>query len=155
MFKHIFFLISILFVAFIVYVFVEFSKTPGEPPFDNTPPPTETIEKNNLIRKELGIRQTKDSWTFYGREKRFKEESWTDSKGECKKVKYDNQFKKIIWEYDMYYSGVTFTSPTPDEGTIWEFLCVCYNYNDKCFYISYSGLNKINELLVCRNMSRM
>jgi hypothetical protein len=114
------------------------------------PPPADKIAQTNNIRRELGIREVQGDWAFYGRQ--FGVETWKQGQFQAKKVCYDDTFEEataegkpptayqysydynnILWEQDYYYTGRTFPSTTPDEGKVWEFLSLLYDYRTKRF----------------------
>ena len=98
------------------------------------------ITETNRLRAKLGIRPIKDSWRFGHRE--FGEEKWGDQSNRlCKVVKRDDQ-ERLAWEFDNYYSGLTFRSADPDSPTpMEEFLVVHYEYGLGRFFINYNGMN--------------
>jgi len=100
------------------------------------------IQKSNAVRRELGIREIKDTWRFYYR--KVTEETWNNGAYQCKKVAYwDNSYSKTKWEEDYYYTGKTFLSipGDPGERISRELFYVHYGYGDKTFSINYMGLN--------------
>lgn len=105
------------------------------------PPSPEKIAASNKIRKELGIREIKHSWSFYGRE--FGGEKWKDGKLLCKTVRYDDGYKTIQWETDEYYSGRRYQHSDPDSNSlVAEELNVCYDYRTERFSIVVSTDNE-------------
>jgi len=100
--------------------------------WSTNPPPAQKITETNKIREEYGIRQIKETWTFYGRE--FAAEKWKDERGyQCKRVHYDENRQTILYEQDCYYTGHTYPSPDVDAGTTWEFLSIVFDYTHKRF----------------------
>ncbi|MGB2808882.1 MAG: hypothetical protein WBC22_14150 [Sedimentisphaerales bacterium] len=102
------------------------------------PPPAEKIAATNKVRSELGIRQIKENWIFYGR--RSGNEGWKDENGNsCKDVMYDKNYEKILSEADYYYSGRLFPTPDPDTfldtSLVDENLQIVYDYRIKRFGI--------------------
>jgi len=100
------------------------------------PPTKEEIEESNLKRKELGIRQIKDTWTFVRRG--YQKIQWEDEKdGSSKQVEYDSDYSNIIWERDDYYSGRTYPCGDPDSPdlNVPEVLVIEYDYAKKEFSI--------------------
>ncbi|MHC4633207.1 MAG: hypothetical protein ACYS9C_18330 [Planctomycetota bacterium] len=109
------------------------------------PPPTENIVATNKIRKERGVREIKDSWTFYIR--RSGKEVWKDkTRWICKNVHYDRYYQEIRYEADYYYSGRTFLSP--DGVTTREKLLIGYFYGPDRFYTYIITDNKQIESMV-------
>lgn len=111
------------------------------------PPPPESIAATNEIRRERGVREIKETWTFYGRE--FGAEKWKDHPEQiCKTVQHDKSYHEIWIEYDDYYSGRTFTEPYPDWGTSRETLSINYFYGPDRFSINVRTDNKEIESMV-------
>lgn len=109
------------------------------------PPPPEKITATNKVRSELGIRQIKENWSFYGR--RSGKESWKDENGNgCKDVIYDKNYETILSEADYYYSGRSFPTPDPDTfldtSLVGEMLQIVYDYRIKRFGIVVSTDNE-------------
>ena len=99
------------------------------------PPSPEKIAATNKVREQLGIRQIKDNWTFYGRS--YASESWKDNRKEpCKNVQHDKKYEKILWEQDIYYTGRSFLSPDRDSGPESEFLVLYYDFRIKRFNLA-------------------
>jgi len=110
------------------------------------PPPPEKIEETNKIRRERGVREIKEDWTFYGRH--FGAEIWKDPSGwSCKKVQHDKSYHEIWIEYDDYYSGRTFLT-FPDKVSFREQLSINYLYGPDRFCISVITDNKEIESMV-------
>ena len=104
-------------------------------------PPPKSIVATNKIRQEHGVRQIKENWTFSYRE--FGAENWKDGQGRsCKRVYYDRNYKRILYETDKYVTGATFPSRDPDGGTSHEKLDITYYYAAKRFVISVTTNNK-------------
>jgi hypothetical protein len=98
------------------------------------PPPAEKIVVTNKVRSELGVRQIKGNWTFYGRE--FGTEKWKYETGSaCKDVMYDRNYETILCEADYYYSGCLVSHPDPDADLVREMLQIVYDYRIKRFGI--------------------
>lgn len=122
-----------------------------------SPPSAERIAQTNKVRKELGLREIKDDWTFEGRKSNkewvklrqkhnrqlglreikddddlvFKiTEYWNDNMGhKCKSVVYD-KYEEILAERDFYYSGRSFQMPDKDTPAK-EFLILSYDYRKR------------------------
>lgn len=111
------------------------------------PPPPESIAATNKIRKERGVRQIKETWTFYGR--RSGKETWKDETGwGCKNVHYDKDYDEIRAESDYYYSGRTFPGWERDGHMIRERLYISYFYGAGRFAITVTTDNKEIESMV-------
>jgi len=109
------------------------------------PPPPESIATTNKIRRERGVREIREAWTFYGRESGS--EIWKDQPERiCKKVHYDRSYDEIWIEHDYYYSGRTFLSP--DGGTLREQLLIGYFYGPDRFSTYIITDNKQIESMV-------
>src|SRR5215467_10207491 len=67
----------------------------------STVPPKDTPQTNQA-RAQIGIRQIKNNWSFYGRE--FQAEKWKDGTNLCKVVQRDNT-AALLWEQDLSSSG--------------------------------------------------
>ncbi|MHC4656015.1 MAG: hypothetical protein ACYTDW_21635 [Planctomycetota bacterium] len=105
------------------------------------PPPPKSVVATNKIRIEHGLRQVKENWSFNYHE--FGAENWKDSQGRpCKRVYYDRNYKRILYETDKYFSGAAFPSRDPDGGTSYENLQITYYYAAKRFVISVTTNNK-------------
>jgi hypothetical protein len=100
----------------------------------STVPPNDTPQANQA-RIQIGIRQIKSDWTFYGRE--FEAEKWKDGTNLCKMVQRDGT-GALLWEQDYYCSGLSYATP---KGTDWEFLAVNYDYATKQASLDYVGTN--------------
>ena len=125
--------------------------------YESTEPPSaEKIVQTNKIRKELGLREIKDDWTFKERKsnkewvkqrqklnerlglREIKDdddlvlkitESWKDNMGrKCKSVIYD-KYGEISTEINFYYSGRSFYSPDND-SPLKECLVLTYHYHE-------------------------
>lgn len=111
------------------------------------PPPPESIATTNKIRRERGVREIKETWTFYGRESGA--EIWKEHPERiCKTVQYDRSYDEIWIEHDDYYSGRTFISIDPDGGTLRETLFINYFYGPDRFSINVLTDNKQIESMV-------
>jgi hypothetical protein len=100
----------------------------------STVPPKDTPQTNQA-RAQIGIRQIKTNWSFYGRE--FQAEKWKDSTNLCKVVQR-NKTGALLWEEDYYYSGISFDTP---KGIQWECFSVHYDYTTKRASLDYVGTN--------------
>jgi hypothetical protein len=107
----------------------------------STVPPKDTPQTNQA-RAQIGIRQIKTNWSFYGRE--FQAEKWKDGTNLCKVVQR-SKTGALLWEQDYYYSGVSFDTP---EGIQWEFFSVNYDYATKQASVDYVGTNAAIATLV-------
>jgi len=115
--------------------------------WSTNPPPPETIAATNKVRKEHGVRQIKENWTFYGRE--FGWEKWKYETGQiCKTVQYDRDYEEIRAESDSYRSGHTFPSTEHDGSTCVEVLVISYYYGARRFAIAVVTGNKEIESMV-------
>ncbi len=97
--------------------------------FSTDPPAGETIRATNVIRQKLGVREIKDTWSFYGR--RSDAEDWLlegANAKPAKRVQYDKEYKNILWEQDYYYSGRMIPSIDGEGGPTEEMLTVTYSY---------------------------
>jgi len=100
----------------------------------STVPPTDT-PKTNQARAQIGIRQIKTNWSFYGRE--FHAEKWKDGTNFCKVVQR-GKTGALLWEQDFYYSGVSYATA---KGIEWEFFSLNYDYTNKRVSLDYVGTN--------------
>ncbi len=115
--------------------------------WSTNPPSAENIAATNKIRRERGVREIKDGWTFYGR--RSGKEEWKDETGwGCKNVHYDRCYKEIRSECDYYYSGRTFTRWNRDRPVFREQLLITYTYGADRFALMITTDNKEIESMV-------
>lgn len=112
--------------------------------WSTNPPPPEKIEETNRIRRERGVREIKEDWTFYGR--RSWKEEWKDEKGRgCKNVHFDRYYQEIRYETDYYYSGRTFHA---FEGETEEILIIYYFCDPDRFSLSIlTGNRQIRSMV--------
>jgi len=99
--------------------------------WSTAPPSPQKIATTNKVREQLGIRQIKNTWTFYGRE--FGAEKWKSNNMPCKTLQHDKKYEAILWEQDSYYTGRRFRSLDEDSGPWTEHLVVFYDYRTKRF----------------------
>ena len=67
------------------------------------------LQKTNKVRKQLGLREIKDTWNFYYRD--LNVDKWKDTEYQCKDVAYwDTSYTEIKWEGDYYYTGKKFVA---------------------------------------------
>ena len=117
------------------------------------PPPPESIAATNEIRRERGVREIKEDWTFYGRH--FGAEIWKEPSGwSCKTVQHDKSYHAIWIEFDDYYSGRTFLTG-PDKVNFRETLSINYFYGPNRFSISVITGNKEIDSMVDGLKERM
>jgi hypothetical protein len=107
--------------------------------------PVSDVAKGNEVRRNLGIREIKEDWEFYLHQ--FGEETWKCGGCECKKVAYNEELNKILWEQDYYYTGVTWTDM---DGTNREVVQITYDYTDGLFSVVYNGQQ--SKLKAVQNM---
>ena len=105
--------------------------------------PVSDVEKTNVVRKELGIREIKDDWEFYTHQ--FNTDIWKLNDSICKTVALSDDSVKILWEEDIYCSGRTWTDY---HGKQSEYMGLIYHYSDKAFYIYYTGNNPDLKALI-------
>ncbi|MHC4676127.1 MAG: hypothetical protein ACYTBZ_26855 [Planctomycetota bacterium] len=120
---------------------------PPKDDWSTDPPAPESIAETNEIRRERGVREIKEDWTFYGRH--FGAEIWKEPSGRsCKNVQHDKSYHEIWIEYDHYYSGRTFLSYPDRELTLRETLFIHYFYGPDRFSINVRTDNKQIESMV-------
>ena len=95
------------------------------------PPSAEKIAATNKVREQLGIRQIKHTWSFYGRE--FGAEIWKSNNMPYKVVQHDKSYETILWEQDNYYTGRQFRSLDRETSSCAELFVVFYDYRKKRF----------------------
>jgi hypothetical protein len=123
-----------------------------EPYVDWKAPTQESISETNKIRKERGIRQIKDSWTYDGLWLVGGENGlvWNDQAGDlCKTVCLDTRYVELRSETDYYFSGASFSDPDGDGDREYkEHLEIRYYYGARRFALSISTENKELDAMV-------
>lgn len=105
------------------------------------------IQKDNMIRSTIGMREIQDDWWIY-RNRTFADRPnerqvvWKspDAKGATKWVLYRKEVK--CRERDNYYSGRTFLSKDPDGGRCSEVVVLEYIYGRDQIVLHYVGDNE-------------
>ncbi|MHC4500732.1 MAG: hypothetical protein ACYS21_16670 [Planctomycetota bacterium] len=123
-------------------------RTIGRTDFSRNSPSADIIDSTNRIRREHGVREIKEEWSFYGRE--FGKEVWKDTKGNpCKTIVFTNDSYEVIWyEQDSYWTGRTFPSTDPDAGDNHERLILTHHYGASLFTVYAATDNKEIKSLV-------
>jgi hypothetical protein len=103
-------------------------------------------EKDNVARKEIGLRQIQQNWKFSRDQYGSVDWKVPDSHDGGKRVhRGENGAEDILWEEDYYYSGRKFKH---FKGTIDEKLTVHYEYPTRTISLSYWGTNETYKALV-------